>query len=54
MECPNCGGDLVERVGYKGRLFLRCKDYPNCTYGRKLDTDPFDEPFSERENFIDY
>lgn len=32
-QCPNCGGDLVERMGRFGR-FIACSTYPACKYTR--------------------
>ncbi|MBX6377051.1 MAG: type I DNA topoisomerase, partial [Clostridia bacterium] len=30
--CPQCGGDVVERVSRKGRRFYGCKNYPTCNF----------------------
>ena len=32
VNCPNCGGDLVERRSKKGRLFYGCGSFPNCNF----------------------
>lgn len=34
VKCPQCGGDVVERKGKKGRgrVFYGCKNYPECTF----------------------
>ena len=34
VECPRCGGDLVERRkrGKGGRLFYGCSNYPTCNF----------------------
>jgi DNA topoisomerase-1 len=31
-ECPECGGDLVERRSRKGRVFYGCNKYPKCKF----------------------
>lgn len=33
--CPVCGGLLVKREGKYGE-FIGCKEYPNCTFTRKI------------------
>ena len=39
--CPKCGGNLIERRGYKGigagNKFLGCENYPRCKYTKGLD-----------------
>jgi len=30
--CPQCGAELVERVGKKKRVFYGCSNYPQCTF----------------------
>jgi DNA topoisomerase-1 len=32
VECPQCGGDLVERKTRKGRVFFGCANYPECDF----------------------
>jgi DNA topoisomerase-1 len=33
VPCPrNCGGELVERRGMRGRMFYGCSNYPKCNY----------------------
>lgn len=34
--CPRCGGELVVRTGKDGSKFLGCKNYPRCTFTKKL------------------
>lgn len=34
-KCPDCGGDLKEKVGRFGR-FVSCSNYPNCRYTRSI------------------
>ena len=31
QKCPECGGDLVQRQGRRGK-FVGCANYPTCTY----------------------
>ncbi len=31
-SCPECGGDIVEKVNKKGRTFYSCATYPACSY----------------------
>lgn len=37
--CPECGGDLVERLGSQG-AFIGCSNYPQCSYTRNLEHKP--------------
>ncbi|RME48764.1 MAG: type I DNA topoisomerase [Chloroflexi bacterium] len=32
VECPQCGGDLVEKKTRKGRTFYGCANYPECDF----------------------
>jgi DNA topoisomerase-1 len=32
VDCPQCGGDLVERKTRKGRVFFGCANYPECDF----------------------
>ncbi|MBI2304898.1 MAG: type I DNA topoisomerase [Chloroflexi bacterium] len=32
VVCPQCGGDIVEKVTKKKRHFYGCKNYPQCTF----------------------
>ncbi len=36
--CPECGSDLVYRVGRFGK-FISCSTYPECKYTQKIQTD---------------
>jgi len=36
--CPECGKELVIRLGRTGR-FIACTGYPDCTYTRSIDSD---------------
>lgn len=37
--CPQCGSDLVERSGSKGK-FIGCSSYPKCTYTHGVEHKP--------------
>ena len=46
VECPRCGGDLVQRRGKgKGRLFYGCSRYPDCDF--IVNQRPLPEPCPE-------
>ncbi|HIC89288.1 MAG TPA: type I DNA topoisomerase [Anaerolineae bacterium] len=32
VQCPECGGELVERRTRKGRFFYGCSNYPECKF----------------------
>ena len=32
MKCPECGGELVERMSKKKRVFYGCSSYPECNF----------------------
>ncbi len=32
VNCPQCGGDLVEKKTRKGRIFYGCTNYPRCEF----------------------
>ena len=32
VNCPQCGGELVERINKKKRIFYGCGNYPNCHF----------------------
>ncbi|MFC1941262.1 type I DNA topoisomerase [Chloroflexota bacterium] len=32
VSCPQCGGELVEKLSKKKRTFYGCSNYPNCTF----------------------
>lgn len=38
-SCPQCGSDLVERSGSKGK-FIGCSSYPKCTYTHGVEHKP--------------
>ncbi len=31
-KCPQCGGELVQKVNKKRRTFYGCSNYPNCSF----------------------
>ena len=47
MECPECGGDLVERrqKGKGGRRFYGCSTYPKCNFA--VNQKPLPQPCPE-------
>ncbi len=46
VECPECGGDLVERSKKgKGRKFYGCSNYPTCTFA--VNRRPLPQPCPE-------
>ncbi|MFC1982652.1 type I DNA topoisomerase [Chloroflexota bacterium] len=32
VKCPQCGGELVEKVSKKKRIFYGCSNYPECRF----------------------
>jgi DNA topoisomerase-1 len=32
VKCPECGGDLIQRVSKKKRTFYGCSNYPKCKF----------------------
>ncbi len=32
VKCPQCGGELVEKMSKKKRLFYGCSNYPDCQF----------------------
>ena len=36
VSCPQCGGDIIERVNRKKRTFYGCSNYPNCQFATNL------------------
>jgi DNA topoisomerase-1 len=32
VDCPQCGGDLIERKTKTGRTFFGCSNYPSCNF----------------------
>ena len=32
MDCPNCGGKIVEKPTRKGKVFYGCNNYPKCKF----------------------
>ncbi len=36
VSCPQCGGELVQRLSRKKRTFYGCSNYPNCQFATNL------------------
>jgi DNA topoisomerase-1 len=36
VKCPQCGGEIVEKISKKKRIFYGCSNYPNCTFAMNL------------------
>jgi DNA topoisomerase-1 len=36
VKCPQCGGDIVEKISKKKRTFYGCSNYPECTFATNL------------------
>jgi DNA topoisomerase-1 len=36
VKCPQCGGDIVEKISKKKRTFYGCSNYPNCNFATNL------------------
>jgi len=36
VKCPECGGELVEKISKKKRTFYGCSNYPKCTFATNL------------------
>lgn len=32
MDCPECGGKIVEKTTRKGKIFYGCNNYPKCKF----------------------
>lgn len=32
MDCPECGGKIVEKITHKGKKFYGCNNYPKCKF----------------------
>jgi DNA topoisomerase-1 len=49
VECPDCGGDLVQRRNRKGKsrnkTFYGCSNYPTCTFA--VNQRPLPQPCPE-------
>ena len=40
VNCPTCGGDLVQKVNKKKRTFYGCSNYPNCDFATNFKPSP--------------
>ncbi|MCF6767900.1 type I DNA topoisomerase [Thiotrichales bacterium 19S11-10] len=47
-DCPECGGQLMIRLGKRGR-FVGCSNYPDCNYTRNLPSSNDDEQQEKSE-----
>ncbi len=36
VKCPQCGGDIIQKLSKKKRIFYGCSNYPNCTFAINL------------------
>jgi len=36
VKCPQCGGEIVQKISKKKRIFYGCSSYPNCTFAVNL------------------
>ncbi len=36
VKCPQCGGEIVQKISKKKRTFYGCSNYPNCTFAINL------------------
>jgi len=45
VACPQCGGEIIERLNKKRRTFYGCNNYPNCTFATNYR--PLSEPCPE-------
>ena len=42
IDCPDCGGDIIEKVTRKGKVFYACNNFPKCKFAS------WDMPLSEK------
>ena len=42
MDCPTCGGKIIEKKTRKGKIFYGCNNYPKCDFAT------WDKPTGER------
>ncbi|QQK07686.1 type I DNA topoisomerase [Miniphocaeibacter halophilus] len=42
VKCPKCGGEIIEKVSKRGKLFYGCSNYPNCDFA------VWDKPIDEK------
>jgi DNA topoisomerase-1 len=36
VKCPQCGGEIIEKISKKKRTFYGCSNYPNCNFAINL------------------
>jgi len=44
-KCPDCGGDIIQRMSKKRRMFYGCSNYPDCKF--ITNTKPLPQPCPE-------
>lgn len=42
MDCPKCGGKIIEKKTRKGKIFYGCSNYPKCKFAS------WDQPLNEK------
>lgn len=42
MDCPDCGGKIIEKTTRRGKVFYGCNNYPKCKFAT------WDKPISEK------
>ena len=42
MDCPNCGGKIIEKTTRRGKVFYGCNNYPKCKFAT------WDKPIPEK------
>jgi DNA topoisomerase I len=42
VKCPECGGDIIQRMSKKNKTFFGCSSYPKCTFA--MSTRPVPQP----------
>jgi DNA topoisomerase-1 len=45
VKCPDCGGEIVEKVSKKKRVFYGCSNYPECRFA--INARPLPQPCPE-------
>ena len=44
VKCPQCGGELIERMSKKKRTFYGCSNYPECQFATNFKPLPYPCP----------
>jgi DNA topoisomerase-1 len=50
VSCPQCGGELVERISKKKRVFYGCSNFPKCQF--TLNRRPIAQPCPDCSNLL--